>query len=91
MMCVRDSHVNIQWLKRVGAKAGTSWCKTPSKSEILTAVGNKLPEKKIVPLSDSNKSITRRNLKIKKRSFVGSNGQGKETEKTIAKDFHHII
>ena len=69
MMCVRDSHVNIQWLKKVGAKAGTSWCKTPSKSEILTAVGNKLLEKKIVSLIDSNKSVTRTNLEIKREIF----------------------
>ena len=69
MMCVRDSHVNIQWLKKVGAKASTSWCKTPSKSETLTPVGNKPLEKKIVSLSDSNKSITRTNLAIKKEFF----------------------
>ena len=69
MMCVRDSHLNIQWLEKVGAKAGTSWCKTPSKSEILTAVGNKLLEKKIMSFSDSNKSITRTNPEIKKEIF----------------------
>ena len=46
MMCARDSHVNIQLFKNLEQKQVQAGAKTPSKSETLTAVGNKLRKRK---------------------------------------------